>query len=337
MHCTITTIAHRLTSHTHPIPVHQQNQQTRVDSTRLTPPFSPPRRAMSNRPGPISLFGGQASSSCSAADSSGMQQNLIRPPLDHLDWLPSCFSTMDLRPEPTAHSVHLLPRLIVLCPCTSVSGVRGARDRLKPRGSCACGRQRGGVHLLGGVGTAGVGGAPRRAAWGVGITLQPAGPGPVAVSAPEGGVAEEDEAGRRRAAVVEARRRRKAEAKAGHKRAFEAAAARAAAVGCTAVEHAAAIKRAAAERALIVAAVAALERRAADEESAVPWPPWPLSSMGAARSRTPPSCGPPEPRGGRAGAGCAGALWGCAVPRAGGRRAVPGEAAGGGRACALAR
>jgi hypothetical protein len=135
MHCTITTIAHRLTSHTHPIPVHQQNQQTRVDSTRLTPPFSPPRRAMSNRPGPISLFGGQASSSCSAADSSGMQQNLIRPPLDHLDWLPSCFSTMDLRPEPTAHSVHLLPRLIVLCPCTSVSGVRGARDRLKPRGS----------------------------------------------------------------------------------------------------------------------------------------------------------------------------------------------------------
>ena len=30
--------------------------------------------------------------------------------LDHLEWLPSCFSTMDLRPEPTAQ-LHLLPRL----------------------------------------------------------------------------------------------------------------------------------------------------------------------------------------------------------------------------------
>ena len=30
--------------------------------------------------GQMSLFGGQASTSCSAADSSGMQQNLIRPP-----------------------------------------------------------------------------------------------------------------------------------------------------------------------------------------------------------------------------------------------------------------
>ena len=33
-----------------------------------------------SRPGQMSLFGGQASTSCSAADSSGVQQNLIRPP-----------------------------------------------------------------------------------------------------------------------------------------------------------------------------------------------------------------------------------------------------------------
>jgi hypothetical protein len=44
-----------------------------------------------------------ASTSCSAADSSGMQQNLIRGHLDHLEWLPSCFPTTDLMvmPEPT--------------------------------------------------------------------------------------------------------------------------------------------------------------------------------------------------------------------------------------------
>ena len=30
--------------------------------------------------------------------------------LDHLEWLPSCFSTTDLRPEPIAQ-LHLLPRL----------------------------------------------------------------------------------------------------------------------------------------------------------------------------------------------------------------------------------
>jgi hypothetical protein len=80
-------------------------------------------------------------------------------------------------------------------------------------------------------------------------------------------VGSEEEAGRRRAAVMEARRRRRAEAKAGRKRAFEAAAARAAAVGRTAVERAAA-KRAAAERGRVVAAISALEWRAAAEWSA---------------------------------------------------------------------
>jgi hypothetical protein len=38
-----------------------------------------------------------------AAPSSG-------PYIVHLEWLPSCFSTTDLRPEPTAQ-LHLLPRL----------------------------------------------------------------------------------------------------------------------------------------------------------------------------------------------------------------------------------
>ena len=130
-------------------------------------------------------------------------------------------------------------------------------------------------------------------------------------------VGSEEEAGRRRAAVVEARRRRKAVAKAGRRRAFEAAAARAAAVASAAVEHAAA-GRAAAERALIFAAVVALERRAAAEGSAA------LAALAAvfdgSRALTNPTWAP-EPRG--AGAGCAGAQG--LRSREGGRRAVPGS------------
>jgi hypothetical protein len=47
---------------------------------------------------------------CGGGDSSGVQQNLIRRPRSHLEWLPSCFLTTDLRPEPTVQ-LHLLPRL----------------------------------------------------------------------------------------------------------------------------------------------------------------------------------------------------------------------------------
>jgi hypothetical protein len=103
MHCTT---AHRLTSHTHPIRSPGSKPSRLVGSTRLTPPFSPPRRAMwRSRPGEMSLFGGQASTSCSvrrtrrAACSKTSSGHLA-----HLEWLPSCFSTMASTMDLTARA-----------------------------------------------------------------------------------------------------------------------------------------------------------------------------------------------------------------------------------------
>ena len=63
----------------------------------------------------------QASTSCGAADLSGILQKLIWPPRPpRVESLPSCFSTTDLGPDPEPtrysllHSVHLLPHVLVL-------------------------------------------------------------------------------------------------------------------------------------------------------------------------------------------------------------------------------
>ena len=77
MHCTT---AHRLISHIYTARSPAKPAEF-VDSSNLTPPFSPPGRAMSKPTcGQMPIFGGQASTSCGAADSSGMQRNLVWRP-----------------------------------------------------------------------------------------------------------------------------------------------------------------------------------------------------------------------------------------------------------------
>ena len=139
-------------------------------------------------------------------------------------------------------------------------------------------------------------------------------------------VGSEEEAGRRRAAVVEARRRRKAEANR-----------RAAGVHLrlppreslpwlalpSNTQPLGTLPLSARSSSL----PSLLSSGAPRPKRALPWPPWPLSSMGAARSRTPP--GPPS-LGGQAPA--ARARWGRSAVLAG-AGPCPG-AAGGGRMCA---
>jgi hypothetical protein len=102
MHCTI---AHRLTSHTHPT-----RSPAKPADSWIPPRDSPLLSRLQgelwrSRPGSMSLFGGQASTSCSAADSSGVQQNLTRPPRPpRVASELLLISTTDLRPEPTAAS-----------------------------------------------------------------------------------------------------------------------------------------------------------------------------------------------------------------------------------------
>jgi hypothetical protein len=110
------TTAHRLISHTHP--------------TRS--PATPPDSWIPHQPHPSFLASkasyGEADRgadvtvrrssfyfSCSAADSSGMQQSLIRPPRPpRSEWPPSCFSTMGLRPEQTVHTACIYCLVLVL-------------------------------------------------------------------------------------------------------------------------------------------------------------------------------------------------------------------------------
>ena len=107
MHCTI---AHRLTSHTHPTRSPAKPADV-VDSTCLThPPFLASRASYGEADrgrchfsaAKLLLLAVRRTRAACSKTSSGH--------LDHLEWLPSCFSTTDLRPEPTAQ-LHLLPRL----------------------------------------------------------------------------------------------------------------------------------------------------------------------------------------------------------------------------------